>query len=301
MIIDNVTQEQELPQNISIEPQRVNETQNVIEEQNLTQNVSVINPCENITCMPNRQTCLDGYVAECKNFCEPDTGKCSNCTPSCTGHDTECSKTCGACQQLDKIKCTCQDIKPCCGNGICENEESSDSCLEDCEPEIKTQTIELHVYISEIMYNPSTAQGKDDYNEWIEIHNPTNNPINLEGWMLCDDILKSGYVRYPDKTLLDDNGYVLEPGKRAIITDGGSGTEVYTNFAVEPSLALNTGNKSLLCGGLTNSNRTITLKDDKGNIIDEVTYYRTWGADGNGKSLQKINNEWVEAEPTPGR
>ncbi|MEM7822771.1 MAG: hypothetical protein QW703_00800, partial [Candidatus Aenigmatarchaeota archaeon] len=40
MIIDNVTQEQELPQNISIEPQRVNETQNVIEEQNLTQNVS---------------------------------------------------------------------------------------------------------------------------------------------------------------------------------------------------------------------------------------------------------------------
>lgn len=49
-----------------------------------------------------------------------------------------------------------------------------------------------------------------------------------------------------------------------------------------------------------NTAETISIMDGNQRIIDTVTYTSTYGAKGNGYSLQKINGIWKESKPTPG-
>ncbi len=35
------------------------------------------------------------------------------------------------------------------------------------------------ILINEVMYNP---EEDDNYNEWVELYNPTNQSINVSGW-----------------------------------------------------------------------------------------------------------------------
>ncbi len=171
------------------------------------------------------------------------------------------------------------------------------------------------IKINEIMYNPSIEQGRDDYSEWIEIYNPTNIPINLSGWRVCEKELLAGYINHTDsggEGPYLDGGIILEPKQYAIITDGGSGTKVYQYFNVSNnSLALHV-DASTLCNRLTNDKDTVYLYDDLGNLIDSVTYSDNWGADGNGKTLERkdvlgesnSSDNWGESIPkngTPGK
>ena len=64
--------------------------------------------CEGITCNPSYKTCPDGYQASCQNSCNSETGLCFSCTPSCSGHEAYC------------------------GDGMCNNNETSSSCPQDC-------------------------------------------------------------------------------------------------------------------------------------------------------------------------
>ncbi len=172
------------------------------------------------------------------------------------------------------------------------------------------------IKINEIMYNPSTEQGEDYYLEWIEIYNPTNIPINLSGWRLCGDELLAGYVNYTGsggEGPYLDGGMILEPNQYAIITDGGTGTEVYQYFNVSNnSLALHVDARTMCNSGLNNDGETINLTDNLGNLIDSVTYNNSWGADGDGKTLERkdvlgesnSSDNWGESIPkngTPGK
>ncbi|MCK4428928.1 MAG: lamin tail domain-containing protein, partial [Candidatus Aenigmarchaeota archaeon] len=148
------------------------------------------------------------------------------------------------------------------------------------------------VVINEIMYAPTSEQGGNSYSEWIELYNPTNNPINLSGWELCEKELLVGYINHTssggERPYLD-GGIILLPNQYAIITDGYSGTKVYQYFNVSNnSLALHVDAASL-CGKLNNDRDTINLTDNFGNLIDYVTYDDKWGADGDGKTLERIN------------
>ena len=145
------------------------------------------------------------------------------------------------------------------------------------------------------MYNPS--QGSNFYNEWIEIFNDGSD-MNLENFSLCGITLLPGYVDR-EGNIHNENGMVLEANSYALITDSGTGTEVYDNFNVdENALALHV-DASSLCGGLTNSGETITLESN-GNIIDEVTYE---DSAEQGYSLKLINGNFIESSllgGTPG-
>ena len=41
--------------------------------------------------------------------------------------------------------------------------------------------------VTEIMFNPSSTAGSDDYNEWVELYNATRSSIDLQGLTLEDD------------------------------------------------------------------------------------------------------------------
>lgn len=152
------------------------------------------------------------------------------------------------------------------------------------------------IIISEVMYAPTQSEY---YNEWIEIYNNGTNDINLEDWSLCGQNILSGYIDHSDNNELKLNeSMILETGKYAIITDGGSGTEVYSNFNVENSTALHVSG-STLCSGLSNSGENITLKDENGDVINIMSYDPSMGALDNDNSLQ-FDGYWCEELPTPG-
>ena len=151
--------------------------------------------------------------------------------------------------------------------------------------------------INEIMYNPSPEQGNEFYNEWIEIFNDGSD-INLKNFSLCGKILFAGYIDR-EGNMHRNTSMILEANNYAVISDGGSGTEVYDNFDIDDdALALHV-DASTLCGGLSNSGKTIKLENN-GNIIDEVTYEDDAEE---GYSLELINGNFIQSQDlggTPG-
>src|SRR5687767_1947367 len=59
-------------------------------------------------------------------------------------------------------------------------------CLESLENRL---LMAVDPIISEFMaINDNTLEDKDgDFSDWIEIHNPGTEPLNLQGWHLTDD------------------------------------------------------------------------------------------------------------------
>lgn len=94
--------------------------------------------------------------------------------------------------------------------------------------------------------------------EWLELHNPGDTEVALDGWRLTSGI-----------------DYTLPPGTR--IAPGGYLVITNQQFS----------------GSLSNSSDTIRLRDASGAIIDEVTYFDSgrWpaAADGGGSSLELID------------
>jgi len=170
--------------------------------------------------------------------------------------------------------------------------------------------VNADVVINEIMYNPTQS---NYYNEWIEIYNNGTSDVNLTGWTLCGSEISSGYKNYSDGNIYLNETMILEPNQYALITDGGSsGTEVYDNFNVNnDSIALHV-NTTGICGTvLSNSGDELILNNNFGNLMDFVGYDDSWGADGNGMSLELLNpnfnnnistnwNESLYVNGTPG-
>lgn len=152
------------------------------------------------------------------------------------------------------------------------------------------------IFINEIMYNPSASQGSDNYNEWIELYNPTDNPVDLSDWSLCDDNLLAGYVNHSTGETCLNSGMIIPANGYAIITDGGTGTDVYLNFNVSYDAISLHVDYSSVCVGLSNEGETIILKDSSNDLVDSVAYNSSLGANGNGHSLERSNaGEWFES------
>jgi len=153
------------------------------------------------------------------------------------------------------------------------------------------------VIITEIMYNP---QQDENFNEYVEIYNPSNTTINLTEFLICDKTLSLGYIDNQTGDLNKNTTFILPSHKYALITDGGSGTQVYQNFNVSnQSLAFHVNAGSLCDYGLSNTNDTIIIKNST-HTVETMTYNDSLGADGNGLSLQLINGSFCQGFPTPG-
>lgn len=151
--------------------------------------------------------------------------------------------------------------------------------------------------INEIMYDP---ESNENYNEWIEIYNEGDQPLDLSNYTLCGKVLLGGFIDRTE-TVNNDQGLVLDPGAYALITDGGSGTEVYDTYDVDTAARALHVNAASICGGLANHGETITLIDSAQTVTEEVSY-----ADNAepGFSLEWNNDAFAssaEVDGTPGQ
>ncbi len=131
------------------------------------------------------------------------------------------------------------------------------------------------IVINEIMYN---LPGTDSKHEWIEILNNSSSEINLIDWKFNDG---SNHTLNEPPQNGGQGSLIIPAGEYAILTgnaimfladhSGFSGTVIDTVMS------------------LKNTTSVLKILDPTGNEIDSITYENSWGADGNGKTLEKIN------------
>jgi hypothetical protein len=117
-----------------------------------------------------------------------------------------------------------------------------------------------NVIISEVMFNPV---GDENLYEWIELFNPTANPIVLDGWAIADT--DDGRYTFP----LSAN-FTFQPGDYLIL--GAS------QYAVQSGVDVVYNNQSTTEGAirLNNTEDTVTLFNEQSAQVDQVHYFSNW-------------------------
>lgn len=121
------------------------------------------------------------------------------------------------------------------------------------------------VVVSEVLFDPASAsQGGDTYNEWVEIHNGMNIPVDLHGWTMHDTVLGTATDTLATTTLM------LPPGGYLIVTRS---TTTDTFWAPYPdgTLIVYLG-EPLGSGGLSNAGEAVVLRDAAGAMVDGVSW-----------------------------
>lgn len=137
---------------------------------------------------------------------------------------------------------------------------------------------ESDLQITEIMYDPS---GSDTKNEWLEIKNSGLSPLEIMGgsnalaWRLFDG---SNHT-FSTSTILEAGEYC------AVVQDESTFTSNYPNYwgkILKSSFSLG------------NTSGTVALRvGSDGPLWSEVNYSSSWGASGNGKTLEKKDETGV--------
>ncbi len=131
------------------------------------------------------------------------------------------------------------------------------------------------ININEIMYNPSTAQGRDVDMEWIELYNNDAKAINISDWTI-------------DGKLISDMDVLLQPGDYVVLARNKTAVEDYYGALACPVIETTLSFK--------NDEDTVVLKNATGTEIDNITYIDDFGADGNGRTLElNATGGWEES------
>jgi hypothetical protein len=144
-----------------------------------------------------------------------------------------------------------------------------------------TQQASTGIRIAEIMYNPV---GNDDGREWLEIFNTGNSTVNLDGWKFYESGTNHSLKLIQGSANLNSGAYAIVADDSAKFLQD---YPQYTGALFDSSFSL------------SNTGETIAVKNGD-TIIDEVSYNSGQGANGDGNSLQLVNNEWRPGSPTPG-
>ncbi len=152
------------------------------------------------------------------------------------------------------------------------------------------------VIITEIHYDPDV---KTQWVEFVEIYNDADTPVDLSGWQLTDAVS----FTFPNGSYLDAQQHGVIAQDLDAIQNKWAITSYFPCFG--PYI-----------GRLSTQGETVVLRDDQGQIVDEVDYqlgfpWPTVGDSvdyqGDGHSIQLINyasdndlaGSWRSAYPTP--
>ena len=144
--------------------------------------------------------------------------------------------------------------------------------------------VSASVIISEIMYSPVDEAGGST-NEWIEIYNPDNSTIDLNGWNFSE--MSKGIEKFH----LISNATI--PAKGYLIL-ARNDTKFKSYFDTDCSVI-----KVSFGSGLNNDGDTISLLNSNNDLIDSASYDGTL-ANKDNNSLQFVE-KWCEGAPTPGK
>ena len=110
-------------------------------------------------------------------------------------------------------------------------------------------TLSAQVVINEIHYEP---EDKTAAEEFIELHNAAEEPVDLSGWYFSNGV----FFRFPDGTVLSGGGYLVVAEDPVVLA---------RNLSVQNALGPWEGR-------LDNNGETLTLRDASGSRVDEVDY-----------------------------
>ncbi|MDZ4296297.1 MAG: lamin tail domain-containing protein [Patescibacteria group bacterium] len=166
--------------------------------------------------------------------------------------------------------------------------------------ELQAETNQRPVVIKEIMYRPSP--GSDSFYEYVELYNRSATAIDLSSWALAVDSDLHAFLLDDTATTSPEfsasaNNMVLKPGGFALVGDQRASPgdkHIYDGLQyVIPGHSSTTLRLTIDDAALNLRNAspwsTLTLKDENGAVVDEASYKHTYGANGNGKSLERIN------------
>jgi len=137
------------------------------------------------------------------------------------------------------------------------------------------------IVINEIMYDLS---GSDSRREWVELYNKGTTTVDLSGWKLYENETNHSLSQHQGGLLLAENSYAIVADNSEIFLED---NPLYTGILIESAFSLN------------NESELIAIKNQT-LLIDSFSYNAEMGASGNGNSLQKFDDKWEEALPTPG-
>jgi len=126
------------------------------------------------------------------------------------------------------------------------------------------------IVINEIMYSPD---GTDTGHEWIELYNNEALDVDISEWKLYENNINHGLTLIQGDMIIPKDEYAIIVDKNdSFLLDypGFNGTLIDSAFS------------------LNNTGEFICIKNNSA-LVDCVDYSSSWGADGNGKTLEKID------------
>ena len=148
-----------------------------------------------------------------------------------------------------------------------------------------------HVVINEVYYDAPSGYGEPQC-EWIELYNPTDNEVDIAGWMISDDPAhdgsNEGVWTFPAGTTIPARGYLL------IVNDATYKGQFSSLFpGVTPDFDTNQSNSipDVSTAGslsLRNNGDDVHLYDSEGTEID-VMWYGSGGDVGSGNAAPDVS------------
>ncbi len=152
--------------------------------------------------------------------------------------------------------------------------------------------VHAQIIISEVMYDPT---GSDDKQEWLELSNTGDAPVDVTKWTFSDgsSATKHGFNVPPKNGGI--GSLTIPAGGYLIIAD-----DAATFESAFPSVANVIDSTMTLPDPNAGSSNTVVLYDDQKAVADSFTYVAGTNADNKGDSMQRAGSGIIPALPTPG-
>ena len=133
------------------------------------------------------------------------------------------------------------------------------------------------IIINEIMYD---LKGADTGYEWIEIKNISNEAVDLTNWKFNDGSSTNHILNPPPKNggqgslIIPPQGFAILAARADLFLSSHSN---FSGTVIDTTMSLN------------NTEGTLKLIDNNGNVVEEVYYNKAMGGNGNGFSLERVS------------